>query len=95
MELFQPFSMFSRAHGNPAECPQLTTENPPDSPKLTTENTPESPQHNAEQEQPPKKRFKTVTDEDIECIASKTTEATTNQMTKWAIKLFKGAYFES
>ena len=59
----------------------LTTELPaPDktSPKpLTTEQ--------------PVKRFKTVTHSDIDTLASKTTEASTNQQTEWAVKLLKGA----
>lgn len=50
----------------------------PDSPHLSTH-------------EPPEKRFKSVTDEDVENLAAKTTEVTTNAMTKWAIKLFKGA----
>ena len=51
---------------------------------------PDGPQRTSHE--PLKKRFKTVTDDDVENLASKTTEATTNSMTKWAVKLFKGAY---
>ena len=40
--------------------------------------------------EPPRKRFKGVSNEDVENLASKTTEATTNRQTKWAIKLLKG-----
>ena len=42
-------------------------------------------------EPPAPKRFKTVTHSDIDTLASKTTEATTNHQTKWTVKLLKGA----
>ena len=42
-------------------------------------------------EPPAPKRFKTVTHSDIDTLASKTTEATANQLTRWAVKLLKGA----
>ena len=48
----------------------------PDSPQLTSH-------------EPPKQRFKTVTDDDVENLASKTTEATTNSMTKWVCKIIQ------
>ena len=42
-------------------------------------------------EPPAPKRFKTVIHLNIDTLESKTTEATTNHQTKWAVKLLKGA----
>ena len=35
-------------------------------------------------------RFKPVPKKDVETLASKTTEKTTNDQTKWAVKIFRG-----
>ena len=50
-----------------------------------------APDKTSATEPPAPKRFKTVTHSDIDTLASKTTEATTNHQTKWAVKLLKGA----
>ena len=41
-------------------------------------------------EEPPKKRFKTVTKEQLDNIAAQKTEQSTQTQTKWAVKLFRG-----
>ena len=75
--------------GSP-ENPIGSPVNPVRTPETPT-GSPRSPLDSHASHQLPPKRFKVITDEDIETLASRTTERTTNSMTKWAIKLFKGA----
>lgn len=76
-------STFEELTGEDAHEVNLKT----DSPRSATTATAMSPKLS----NPAKSgRFKSVTDIDVDTLASKTTEPTTNSQTRWAVKLLKG-----
>ena len=49
-------------------------------------------QVHSNERKPSKNRFKQVSEQDIEMLASSTTARSTDNQTKWAVKIFKGIY---